>query len=38
MDDWQRTVNALVKAFDEFVMKIKETGGCSCQNVWITRA
>ena len=26
MEDWQRTVNALVKAFDEFVMKIKETG------------
>lgn len=24
MDDWQRTIDALVKAFDEFAVKVKE--------------
>ena len=24
MDDWQKTIDALVKAFDEFAVKVKE--------------
>lgn len=24
MDDWQKTMDALVKAFDEFAVKVKE--------------
>ena len=24
MDEWQRTIDALVKAFDEFAVKVKE--------------
>ncbi len=26
MDDWKKTIDALVKAFDEFAVKVKEIG------------
>lgn len=29
MDDWQKTMDALVKAFDEFAVKVKEMAGRS---------
>ena len=34
MGDWQKTIDALVEAWEKFTTSIKRDGGCPEQGVW----